>query len=65
MNNYKNALEWLESLPQEIQDQCWERLLDQPAKELVEQVLELSKPEDFECLVTEVEADTNLHGKVN
>ena len=54
MNKHKNALEWLESLPQEIQDQCWERLLDQPVKELVEQVLELSKPEDFECLVAEV-----------
>lgn len=50
---FKNALELIQSLPEENQEYCYDRLYDQPTHDMVEQILELAKPEDFESLVKE------------
>jgi len=57
---YKNALEWINSLPEDIQEICWERLLDQPQRDLVEQILELTSPEDWQALVVESTIDAKF-----
>ena len=50
---YRNALEMVEDLPEEQKEYVYTRLFDQPTHDMIEQILELTKPEDWEFLVKE------------
>ena len=53
MNKYKNALERLNAQTQEVQDYCYDRILDNPVADLVEQILTLSKANSLDSLIKE------------
>ena len=53
MNKYKNALERLNAQTQEVQDYCYDIILENPVADLVEQILILSKPSQLDGLIKE------------
>lgn len=60
MKKFKNAWEYLNSLPQDYQDHVWDDLLDQPVAELVEHLLKVSKPSLIRGIVLEYAADSKI-----
>lgn len=61
---YKNALEFLNAQTPEVQDYCLNRLLDQPSKELVDQILELIEPYQLHSLVQEARTIEYIDSKL-
>lgn len=57
MNKFKNAWEYLNSLPQDYQDHVWDDLLDQPVHEIVEHLLKVSDASLISGIVHEYAAD--------
>jgi len=60
MNKFKNAWEYLNSLPQDCQDHVWDDLLDQPVHELVEHLLRVSDASLISGIVLDYQIDSKL-----
>ena len=52
-SKYKNAHERLDDQPLEVRDYIYDRLIDNPVADLVEQILTLSKPSQLDSLIKE------------
>jgi len=54
---YRNALEWADSLPEDIREAFYAMLYDLSKPELIEWIMRLNKPEDLQSWVDEIVED--------